>query len=112
MIVIHLERADQNFGFVFARQFRGVERQREPRLVEISAGIFFELRPSARHHIEGGVELRKFVHHVHHAPVIFQSMQARPREHVAAAVRIAVLRLMHVPQDNQMNRLHSARVSP
>jgi len=52
------------------------------------------------------MKVGKFAKHVDHAPVIFQSVQAGPWKDVAPAFGIAVLRLMHVPQDNKMDPLH------
>jgi hypothetical protein len=43
------------------------------------------------------VHSRKFPEHFNHAPVIFQRMEARPREHVTPGRGIPVLRLVHVP---------------
>src|SRR2546429_6616539 len=45
-----------------------------------------------------------------HAVVVLEGVQARPRENIAASFWVAVLRLMHVPQHNQMDAIHSAGV--
>ena len=97
--MIQLKRARENFDLVFARQIIGLlERQREPRFVEFSARVFLDLHAERGHDVEGGVKFRRFLQHAHHAPVILEGVQPRPREHVAAGFRIAILRLMHVPQ--------------
>jgi len=52
------------------------------------------------------VEIGELAENFDHAPIIFQSVEPRPRQYVASCFRVAVLRLMHVPQDNQMDPLH------
>src|SRR5689334_24558201 len=56
------------------------------------------------------MEFGKFAKHLDHAVVVLKRMKTRPRKDVAAGFRVAVLRLMHVPQHNQMDAIHSAGV--
>src|SRR6266480_4844518 len=84
---------------------------RKPRLIETAVGVLLQLHAEGRHDVEGGMEVGISAEHVDHSPVIFQGVQARPGEDIASAFRVAVLRLMHVPQDNQMNPLHCSRLS-
>ena len=49
---------------------------------------------------------RKLLEHAHHAPVILERVQPRPRQHVAPARGIAVLRLVHVPEQHEVNFSH------
>src|SRR6266446_9654926 len=110
--MVDLKRPLQNFVFVFLGEFFGIaERQFEPRLVERAAGIFFQLQTKPRHHVERGVKFRKFLEDLHHAPVIFQGMEAGPWQDVAPAFRVAVLRLVHVPENDQMDLVHRERRS-
>ncbi len=96
--MIDLKGARENFGFIFAVQlFAGLERQRKPRLIEFAAGVFLELYAQPRHDVERGVKSRRFTKHLHHAPVILQRMQPRPRQDVLPGFRVAILRLVHVP---------------
>src|SRR5215467_4739789 len=74
--------------------------------MEGSAGVFFELKAQRRHHVEGGVKLGKILEDLHHAPVVLQGVQAGPRKHVATRFRVAVLRLVHVPEQDQMDLVH------
>ncbi len=98
VILIYLKGAIEDFPFLRGIQFvRRGERNVEPRLAEFAAGVLFDLFGEQRHEIEGGVHAGKFVEHFYHAPVIFQGVQTRPREHVTARGGIAILRLMHVP---------------
>jgi len=68
--------------------------------------------PQARARRESGVKIGEFAKHFDHTPVVFQRVQTRPRQDVAPAFRVAVLRLMHVPQHGQMNPLHCVRLLP
>src|SRR5262249_6081465 len=105
--MVYLERARQYFRFVFARELLGVfECQVEPRFMEDAACVFLELQSKRRHNIEGCVKSRKLLQNFHHTPVVLQGMQARPRQHIPPRFRIAVLRLMHVPQHNQVDPVH------
>src|SRR5258708_30534843 len=88
-----------------------LERKEKPRLFETAAGVLLELHAEGRDNGEGGMEVGKFAEHLDHAPIILEGMQARPGEDIASTFGVAVLRLMHVPQDNQMNPLHSSRLS-
>src|SRR5260370_33624370 len=110
--MVDLKRPLQDFAFVFFGQLFGIaKRLLEPRLVEGAAGILLELQAERRHDVERGVEFRKFLEDLHHAPVILQGMQAGPRQDVAPGFRIAVLRLVHVPENDQMNLVHREKRS-
>jgi len=115
-LVVELKGARQNFRFVFPRQFVGFFKgQRVPRLVELAAGVFLELHAERRHHVEGGMEPGNFREHLHHAPIVLHGVEAGPRENVAAALGVAILRLVHVPQHHQVDaihRRHRARCEP
>ena len=111
VIVIQFESPLQDFRFIFYGQGRGwTESGREPRLVEFSTGIFLELRPERRHHVEGGMKTRKFLEYSHHTPVVLESVKPGPRQHIAARRRITILRLVHVPQHHQMDAVHRAAI--
>ena len=108
-IAIDLKSAQQHFGFVFVGQVLGGRKsQREPGLIEFSAGVLLKLRGQRRNHVEGGVHSGKFFEHANHAPVILQCMQARPRQDVAAGGGIAILRLVHVPKITRWIRVMRA----
>src|SRR6266404_4764366 len=107
--MVELKSASENLRLVFAGEFvGGLEGQREPRLIEFTAGVFFQLHAQCRNDVECGVEAGSFAQHPHHAPVIFQRMQARPWRNVLPGFRIAILRLMHMPQDHQVDAIHRA----
>ena len=105
--MIDLKRALQDFIFVFLGKLFGVaKRQFEPRFVEGATGVFFELQAQRRHHVKRGMKFRKFLEDLDHAPVIFKSMQTGPWQDVAPGFRITVLRLVHVPENHQMDLVH------
>ena len=107
IVVIQLEGALHDFGFIFGREIRHrAKRGGKPGLVKFSAGVFFELHSQRGHDIERGMHARKFLDHADHAPVILERVKARPRKHVTPGGGIAILRLVHVPQDHQVNAIH------
>src|SRR5262249_4199330 len=111
MLLIHLKSTRNNLSFVLANQFVSIfESQGMPQLIELPADVFLELHSKSWNHIEGGMELWKFAKHLHHAIIIFESVKARPKKNVAARLRITILQLMHVPQHDKMNAIHSADV--
>src|ERR1700676_5391599 len=102
-----LKRAGEDLRLVFARQFLGwLERKRKPRLVEGAGGVFLELHAERWHDIECGAKAWHFATHLHHAPVILHGMEPRPRQNVLPGFRIAILRLVHVPQNHQVYAVH------
>ena len=108
VVEIGLKTAQQKFGFVFVGQrIGGRKGEREPGLVEFTAGVFLELRGERRHYVERGVHGGKFLEHANHAPVVLERVQARPGKNVAARGRIAVLRLVHVPKQHEMDSRHA-----
>ena len=44
----------------------------------------------------------------HHPPVILQCVQPRPRQHVLPGRGVAILRLVHVPEDDEVYSAQSA----
>src|SRR5258706_1296574 len=108
--MIELKCARENLGLVFARKLVGrLERKRKPRLAEFAAGIFLELNTQGRHYVERCVESRHLAEYLHHAPVIFHGMKARPRQNVLPSLRIAILWLVHVPHHDQVYAIHQGR---
>src|SRR5258706_8332267 len=93
--MIELKCARENLGLVFARKLVGwLKGKRKPRLAELAAGVFFELNTQGRHYVERCVESRHLAEYLHHAPVIFHSVQPRPRQNILPGFRIAILRLV------------------
>ena len=107
IVVIQLKRALEYFRLLLRRQrLRRRKCRVKPRLLESPAGIILNLRRERRHHVERRMHAGEFLHDLHHSPVILQRVQARPRQHVAPRRRVAVLRLMHVPDQNDVNGPH------
>ncbi len=81
MVVIYLKRARQNLCFVLSRQlFCGLEGQSKPGLIKFSARIFLQLYAQRRHDVESGVEFWKVLQHRHHAPIVLERVEPRPRQ--------------------------------
>src|SRR5207237_10412631 len=70
----------------------------------------FELPSESRNQIERGMKFGKLAKRLRHAVVVLEGVQARPRQNITARFRVLVLRLMHVPQHNQMDAVHSEGV--
>ena len=108
-LVIYLKGTREDLAFILAGELLGIlESQIKPGLVEIPAGIFLELQAERRHHVERRVKPREFLKNLDHAPVILERVQSRPWQNVAASLGIAILRLVHVPQNNEINLVHRA----
>jgi len=60
--------------------------------------------PNAGTTLNVGVEAGSFAQHLHHTPVIFQSMQARPWQNILSGFRIAILRLMLCHKTTKLTR--------
>src|SRR6516225_1684912 len=111
VLVVDLEGARENLRLVLAGEFISIfESQGKPRLVELSAGVLFELGAESWNDVERGMKVGELAKGFDHAVVVLEGVQARPGENVAAGFRVAVLRLVHVPQHNQMDAIHSAGV--
>src|ERR1700688_1263465 len=108
--MVELKRARQNFRLVFACEFLGrLERECKPWLVEVAAGVLLELHAQRRHDIECGAKAGHFAKYLHHAPVIFHGMEPSPRQNVLSGFGIAILRLVHMPQNHQVHAVHRLR---
>ena len=74
--MIELKRARQNFTLSSrVRSSVFLKREREPGLIEFSAGIFLDLHAKRGDDVEGGVKTRRFLKHAHHPPVIFHGVK-------------------------------------
>ena len=83
----------------------------EPRFPKLAAGILLDLRGERRDEIERCMDAGKFAEDLHHAPVIFEGVQARPGKQVLTGGRIAVLRLVHVPENDEIDAAHPGNPS-
>ena len=83
----------------------------EPRFAELAAGVLLDLRGKRRDEIERRMDAGKFAKDFHHAPVVFEGVQARPGKQVLTGGRIAVLRLMHVPENDEIDAAHPGNPS-
>ncbi len=108
--IAYLERPLQRLALLFrAKRRRRRERDVEPRLVELPARVLLDLFGEQRNDIECRVYARKFLQYFHHPPIVLQRVQPRPRQQVAPCRRVAILRLVHVPQNGQV---HAAQFLP
>src|SRR5262249_33960204 len=80
--------------------------------MEITAGVFLQLKAERRHHVEGGVKLGKILEDLHHAPVVLQGVQAGPGGHITTGFPVAGLRLGHLPEQDPMDFFYFRAGSP
>ncbi len=83
----------------------------KPRFSKLAARVLLNLRGEGGDEIERCVDAGKFAKDFHHAPVVFEGMQARPRKQVLSGGGIAVLRLVHMPENNKIDATHPASLS-
>src|SRR5579884_11046 len=109
VVVVELKSARENLRLVLESELVDIlESEGEPRLLEIAAGVFLKLRPERGNHVKRDVKFRESLEDPNHSPVVFQRVEAGPRKNVVLSLRVAVLRLMHVPKQNEMNAVHQA----
>ena len=105
--VVHLKRALERFALLLGRERIGRRKAiSNHSSLNLPAGIFFDLLGQQRDEIEGRVNPGEFLQNLHHAPVIFQGVQPGPRQHVLSRRGVAVLRLVHVPEDYEVDSAH------
>ena len=108
-IFIYLERAFQRVALLVRRQRLSRRKDDfEPWFLEPAAGVFLNLLRKQRNDIERCVHSREFLEDFHHPPVVLQRVQPRPGQQVLPRGRIAILRLVHVPEDNEVYTTQSA----
>ncbi len=106
-VVVELESTQQRLALLFCGERTGVRKcNLKPRFPKLAAGVLLDLGGERRNKIEGRVNTGKFVEDLDHAPVIFEGVQARPGKQVLTGGRIAILRLVHVPEDDEIDAAH------
>jgi hypothetical protein len=102
-IFIDLECAFDSFALLLRLQtLRRSESDVEPRLLKAAGYVLLDLLGKERDKIKGSVDARKFLENFYHAPVILQGVQARPRQEVSARGGVAILGLVHVPENDKV----------
>ena len=89
------------------QRFGWLEGDVEERVVGLAARVFFDLHHHGGHQVEGLFDLRKFFKDLHHAVVVFEGMHAGPGEAVLSCGQILVERLVHVPEEAQVDFRHA-----
>ena len=111
MVAIGLKPAPEQNGLVLGSQlFRRTECQSEPRLVEVATGVLTELCGERGYDVDRGVDAWKFFKHAHHPPIVLDRVQAGPGQHVRPGGRVAILRLMHMPEQDEVESAHAAAI--
>jgi hypothetical protein len=109
VLAVGLEGAAEDFAILLHAQIGcGTKSEIEPGFMKSAAGVLLELANQRGNQVEGNVNTWKFPEQLHHSPIVFQRVQARPWQHESAGNRIAVFRLMHVPDQDKVNSIHMA----
>lgn len=87
------------------------KRNLEPRFPKLAAGVLLDLCGKGRDEIECCMDAGKLAKDFHHAPVVFEGVKARPGKQVLAGGGIAVLRLVHMPENDEIDAAHPASPS-
>src|ERR1700757_3102620 len=111
-VIVELKSTDEGLALLFRGERTGVsKRNLEPRFPELAAGVLLDLRGERRNKIEGRVNSGKLAKNSYHSPVIFEGVQARPGKQVLASGGIAILRLVHVPENDEIDAAHPSNPS-
>jgi hypothetical protein len=61
-----------------------------------------------RDEVESCVDARKFLKNFHHSPIVLEGVEASPRQKVSPRGGVAILGLVHVPENNEVYAAQSA----
>ncbi len=104
---IGIERVlQEQLALLFGQMLGGFEGEGEERVARLAGCILFHLRHHGGHQVERLLHLGEIFEDVHHAVVVFERVHARPGELVLAGSEVFIKRLMHVPQEAQVNLRH------
>ena len=68
-----------------------------------AGNIVLKLRDQGRHQVKRLVQPRKFIQQFHHAVIILERVQTHPGQAVFATDQVLVIRLVHVPEEQEMD---------
>src|ERR1039457_6943763 len=111
-----LTEADQNFLLQqeilvrLGQRFGGLQRDHQVGVVGLAAGVLVHLRHHGGHQVEGLAHVGKLAQNLDHAVVVFEGVQAGPRQLVLAGREVFVERLMHVPKEAKIDAGHGLLV--
>src|ERR1019366_1775672 len=96
----------QVFALVSGQIFGRLEGEIEERVARLAGSVLLHLRHHGGHEVKGLLKRGEFFEDAHHAVVIFERVHARPGELVLAGNKVLIKRLMHVPQEAQIDLRH------
>ena len=104
---IGIERMTQQEVLVRVSQALGrLEGHLEERVRGFARGVLGHLRHHGGHQVESLVDLREVLQDSGHAEIVLEGVHARPGQLILAGNQVLVIRLVHVPQEAQMNLGH------
>ena len=81
-------------------------RDAEKRILRRARRVILDLHHERGHEIEVLVDVGELVQQLHHAVIIFECVQADPREAILARNQVLVVRLMLVPENDDAQCRH------
>jgi hypothetical protein len=87
-------------------RFGGLQRRNQVRVMGFAAGVLVHLRHHGRHQVEGLSHIGEFAQDLDHAVVILEGVQTGPWQLVLAGGEILIERLVHVPEEAEINARH------
>ena len=104
---IGIERVAQQKSAVPIRQrFGRLQRRVEKGIAGRARGVFGNLHHHRRHQVKGLADARKLLQNAHHAVVVLERVHARPWQLVFARGQVLIKRLVHVPEEAQIDLRH------
>ena len=105
---IRLKQVLQREPALFRRQILGRLRSHlQKRILRGARNIILNLRDQRWHQVEGLMDVGKLVQQFHHAVIVFQRMQAHPRQAIFACDQILVKGLVLVPKNDDAKSGHA-----
>src|SRR6267378_2514146 len=87
-------------------RFGGRLRPAEERVGSRAGGVFLDLFHHRRDQVEGLMYRWKLAQELHHAVIILECVKARPRQLVFAGKQVLIDRLVHVPDEAEIDLGH------
>ena len=91
-------------------RFSGLQRGNQVGVEGFAAGVLIHLRHHGGHQVEGLAHVGEFAQDLDHAVVILEGVQTSPWQLVLAGGKILIERLVHVPEEAEIDAGHGLLV--
>ena len=92
--------------FRLGERFGGLQRQLQKWIAGLAAGVLVHLRHHGGHQVESLAHVGEFSQDLDHAVVVFERVHARPGQLVLARDQVLIERLVHVPEEAEIDLRH------